>query len=234
MKSLLLLLAAAAFVSAAVIGYAQTEGASANPSPAQGSPPPDAAAPSPDNNSPGGAASLVPLPAAPAPSPQPGTPALENNMPLIPETVTTGGGKPGKGGKSRKSGGSHANASPGSSPHETFQVEEDIRVRVRLRQAQTEAMNAPEMQAEWAAAHSTRTDPQRRAALTDYYNHLYDRIIKIDPSIAANANLRRQAIITRMHYARLGDLPPSDDPYATPTPPASGKNPPSNDEPLPF
>ena len=90
------------------------------------------------------------------------------------------------------------------------------------------------MQAEWAAAHATRTDPERRTALLAYYNRLYDRMLKMDPTIANNINIRRQAITARMHYARLGDLLPAEDPYATPTPAAEGPNPPTVDTSPPF
>lgn len=153
-------------------------------------------------------------------------------MPLIPETMPGGKGKAGKGGnegKQGRSGRAHGGASPGASPHGTFQVEEAIQTRIRVREAETKVENEPDMQAEWAAAHATLTDPERRTALIAYYNHLYDRMLKMDPTIAANVNIRREAVIARMHYARLGDLLPAQDPYATPAPAAEGPNPPSTD-----
>jgi hypothetical protein len=146
-------------------------------------------------------------------------------MPLIPQAVAPAAGKPVK---AKKSGQAGANGSP--APRNTFAVESDIRIRIKLRIAGTQAMAAPELKAQWVAAHATKDDPDRRAALEKYYNNLYDRIIKIDPSIAENANIRRTAIIQRLHYARLGDLPPSDDPYATPAPASEGVNPPVQDE----
>ncbi len=221
MKSLLILLAAAA--SATLFAIAQ----SANPFPAAGSPSPTGSgSPTAPGNT-GPAASSVPLPG------QPAGPTLEKNIPLIPEPGPYGAGGPngGKSGKSRKSGRSHANASPGASPHGTFEVEQDIRLHIRIREAQTRAVNEPAIRADWVAAHETRTDPERRAALTVYYNHLYDRMIQLDPSIATLANVRRQSAIFRMHYARLGDIVQADDPFATPAPAAGGKNPPLSDEP---
>jgi hypothetical protein len=152
-------------------------------------------------------------------------------MPLIPETVPESSRKSGgKSGKSRKSAEPGAKASPSGTPKDTFGVEAGVRTRIHMRELQTRAVNEPDIQALWVAAHETKTDPDRRAALTIYYNHLYDRIIKFDPSVKVNVNLRREAIISRLHYARLGDLPPAEDPYATPTPAPEGPNPPSTDQ----
>jgi hypothetical protein len=105
-------------------------------------------------------------------------------------------------------------------------------MRIRMRDAQTRADNDPAVQADWVAVHNTRTDPARREALKVYYNHLYDRMIQIDPLIAAVANARRQAAITRMYYTRLGDEAP-DNPFATPAPSSDteGQNPPPPNEP---
>jgi len=229
MKSLLILLAAAASLSLLALAQSVEPGVgSANPSPAAGSPPPNAAAPSLSGSA---AAAGVPMPG------QSTGPTLEKAMPLMPETMPASSepsgksGKGGKGGKSRRSG---ASASPGASPTGTFEVEEDIRIRTRIREAQTRAFNEPDIQADWVAAHHTRSDPARRVALTLYYNHLYDRMIKIDPTIADRANARKQAAIARLYYVRLGEDAPSEDPFATPTPPAEGPNPPSADAPAPF
>jgi hypothetical protein len=207
MKSLLLL-AAAAF--APLLGLAQ----GAAPLPAAPSPSP-AAASSPSAGATRDAAATVPLPG------QPSGPTLERNIPLIPETAP---------GTSRSS--SHsARAHPGGSPHEfaTFQTEQDIRTRIRIREAQNRALNDPGIQADWVAAYNTRTDVQHRALLTVYYNHLYDRIIHFDPSDADRANLRRASILARMKYTRLGDEDTSENPFVAPTPEPSGPNPPSSE-----
>jgi len=156
-------------------------------------------------------------------------------MPLIPETAPSNGGeKAGEKGKSRRGRGAGPNgsAAPSASPHDTFGVERDIRLRTRLREAQTRAVNDPSVHADWVAAHNTHSDPARREALKVYYNHLYDQIIRIDPSITALANMRRQSSIDRMYYTRLGDeIPPN--PFATPLPSSEleGQNPPPPDEP---
>jgi hypothetical protein len=220
MKSLLVLLAVAASVSLLALAQSGTESASPSPASASSTPgaAPSAAAPAVPGGNPGEAASSVPLPGQ-----SPG-PALEKNLPLIPETAPSGSGKPRK---SRGSGEAGPNASV--APKDTFGVEQDVRVRIHMREAETLAANDPKIQADWVAAHNTLGDPARRAALIAYYNHLFDRMIKIDPTIADRVNARREAVVARMHYTRLGDLVPDDNPYATPAPAAEGKNPP-NDE----
>jgi hypothetical protein len=224
MKSLVVLLAAIA--SASLLALAQSVGpATAIPTtPAVGPPSPS---PSPSPAATGPSASSVPLPGLPT------GPTLEKNLPLIPEAAPFGspGAHGRKSGRSRRGGGSGPNASPGASPHDTFGVERDIRLRIRIREAQTRAANDPSVHADWVAAHNTHSDPQRREALKTYYNHLYDRMIQIDPSIAVLANARRQTDINRMYYVRLGEEAPEENPFATPAPAAEGKNPPLPEEP---
>ncbi len=160
------------------------------------------------------AAATVPLPG------QPSGPTLEKNLPLIPETVPSNGASasPGK-------------SNPAASPQKaaTFQTEDDIRVRLRMRAAETRALNDPAIQADWAAAHNTRTDPERRALLTVYYNHLYNRMLKLDPASSQRIEARRQSILARMKYTRLGDEDNSENPFVPPAPIASGPNPPVPD-----
>jgi hypothetical protein len=152
-------------------------------------------------------------------------------MPLIPETAPPSSGRRhGRKSKSRKSGDdSGLDASP--TPHDTFGVEQDIRLHIRIREAQTRAANDRSVQADWVAAHNTRTDPARREALKRYYNHLYDRMIQIDPSVTDLANFRRHAVIDRMYSSRLGEEAPDENAFAVPAPQDEGKNPPLPGEP---
>jgi hypothetical protein len=132
-------------------------------------------------------------------------------------------------GASSGSGKSH----PGASPHEfaTFSTEDDIRARLRMRVAETQVLNLPAVQAEWYAAHHTPTDPERRALLTVYYNDLYSRMIKLDPTNAQRIEARRQSALARMKYTRLGDTDNSEDPFVPPPAAPSGPNPPVSDAP---
>jgi len=213
MKSFLILIAAAAaFASFLVLAQSDPTAATPSPSPAN-----------PGGNA-GEAASGVPLPG------QSGGPALEKNLPLIPENVpgqTENGGRSGK----KKRSGAHAGASPETSPTNTFDVEQDIRMKIAVRKAETQAFTEPAIHEEWVAANRTHTDPARRTAFEHYYNHLFDRVVQIDPSITLLANYRRQAAISRMQYPRLGEVDPQEDPFATPAPAAEGQNPPTADAP---
>jgi hypothetical protein len=218
MKSLLALLATAAAVPLLVLAQSVPAGpgngpAVANPNPAPAGPTGHGAS----ATAPHDAAAGVPLPGLPAGA------SLEKNLPLIPENAP-GNPEPGGGG------GSHR-ARPGASPKEfaTFSTEEDIRSRLSMRIAQTRVLNEPNIQAQWAAAHNTRTDPEKRALLTIYYNHLYDRMIKLDPNDAQRIEARRQSTLARMKYTRLGDLDNSEDAFVAPTPIPSGPNPPAQD-----
>jgi hypothetical protein len=234
MKRLLVLAAGASISTLAFIAYAQgVNGVPLNPTPAVASPSPAAGAP--DQMS--GDASSVPLPAQAVPTASPSGPAI----PLMQESTpgSTPGGKSGKGGKDKGGkvnsgkGGRNAHATP-TPPKQTFDVEADIRLRVHIREAQTKAVNEPALEAQWAAAHDIKIDPKRRTALIAYYNHLYDTMIKIDPTITTAVNVRRNGVVNRMQYARLGDLLPSEDPYAAPTPAPSGPNPPAEEGPATY
>jgi len=212
MKSLLLL--AAAFAPCLTLAQAPALSPAGSSTPAAASSP--SATPASAGNA-HDAASTVPLPG------QASGPALEKNIPLIPETAP-GTSRPSHSGKA----GSASAAGASASPHEfaTFAAEEDIRMRVHLRQAATRVLNDPTIQAEWAAAHRVPTDPQRRALLAIYYNHFYDLMIKLDPSVAVRANLRRQSSLSRLKYTRLGDTDNSEDPFVPVAPVVSGPNPP--------
>ena len=216
MKSLLILLAAV-FGSILVLAQAPTPVASPTPAPlAEPTPGPAAASPTPEAaGNTHDAAATVPLPG------QSTGPTLEKNIPLMPETAPEG-----------TEAGSHHRAHGSVSPHPTgtFEVEQDIRVRVRMRVAETQALKVdPSLDADWIAAHQASTDPERRAILGRFYSHLYDRMAKLDPSIATHAEVRKQITIERMKYTRLGELDNSEDPFGAPTPEPSGPKPPAEE-----
>jgi hypothetical protein len=220
MKSLLALLAATALFPMAVRAQQTESPEAAAQNPTQASP---AAAPAAPAASPAvsgsEAASVVPLPGEAVPS----APSLEKPLPLMPENIPPG---------AQPSGHHHGgNAGGGATPpKDTFGVESDIRGRIHFRVAEIQAQNEPRIQADWFAAHQTRNDPDRREALTKYYNDLTAEIVKIDPTVAHQADVRRIAAIDRLHYAHLGDEPPDQDPFAA-APPAAVEslNPPAQD-----
>jgi hypothetical protein len=224
MKSLLALLAVLALLPMAARAQ-QTqspEAQSQNPTAAAAAPRP---ASSPELSG-SEAASTVPLPGQSVPASQ----SLEKPLPLMPETMPPGAAEPA--GRHRKGAEGQAGGAAGTSGTEsknTFDVEQDIRGRIHIRIAETQAENESRIQADWLAAHETRTDPARRAALTKYYTDLAAEIEKIDPTIIQQAESRKEAAIDRLHYAHLGDEPPDFDPYGTPAPAGESQNPPSQD-----
>jgi hypothetical protein len=146
-------------------------------------------------------------------------------MPLIPQPMPAGAESPTPGGKSK----------PGASPkqYSTFLTEQNLRTRIHMREARTRAVNQADIQADWVAAHHTATDPEKRQKLAVYYNHLYDRMIQIDPSIAQAANGERAGVLSRMRYPRIDDAAYENNLFATPTPTPStaAPNPPDTDIP---
>jgi hypothetical protein len=221
MKSLLALLAAAALLP--IAARAQTKAPEATAlNPTQASPsatPAPAASPAVSGSE---AASVVPLPGEAIPA----TPALEKPLPLMPENIPPGAQSSGQHhhGAGGEAGGA---ATPAK---DTFGVERDVRAHIHYRMAETQAENEPKIQADWYAAHQTRTDPDRRVALTKYYDDLTAEIVRIDPTVARQADLRHITAIDRLHYAHLGDQPPDQDPFAAPAPATQeSQNPPTLD-----
>ncbi len=152
------------------------------------------------------AAATVPLPA------QPASPGQEKPIQLIPDNVPNiskpGRGRGGSGGGDTAVEGA---ATPG--PSNTFRAEEDLKVRVRMRQARTHVLNEPITQEEWDAAHRVKTDPERRALLKIYYTNLYDRMLKYDSSLAERIHAQKTSTLLRLRYPRLE--PDSDEDQST-------------------
>jgi hypothetical protein len=191
MKSVLLLLVLATLPCLAQ-QPAATPSASPAATPAPGSLP--VASPTPAGNV-HDAAAGVPLPG------QEIGPQVEAPIPLMPDTIPSGP-------RSR-------HARPGASPAQpaTFKTESDIRLRIRIRKVQNRVLNDPATQAEWDAAHRATTDIEFRTLLLVYYNHLYDRILKADPTLAESVRNARVAAINRMKYARLAAPENTLDPF---------------------
>lgn len=145
---------------------------------------------------------------APLPGQEPRN-QLEKPVSLIPETAPQIG-KP-KGGKSELTPEEKLASS------KTLQSEAQLKLRIRLRQVKTLALKDPVVQEDWAQAGAAATDPERRQALHDYYEHLYARILKIDNSLADLVKTRKNAALDRLTQNRL------DPPTAiAPTPAPAG------------
>jgi hypothetical protein len=86
----------------------------------------------------------------------------------------------------------------------TSEVAEEMKQRVRVRQAKTRAITDPKVQEALERADAAQTLPERRKALIDYYNALYDRMVKIDPSVKKSVEELRKHNIGDLDDERIG------------------------------
>ena len=79
----------------------------------------------------------------------------------------------------------------------TAAAEDELKQRIRLREARTKALRDPAVQAEFARANEVKTDYERREALRNYYKLLYGRMVKLDSSLKSPVDkLLKQALNT--------------------------------------
>ena len=90
----------------------------------------------------------------------------------------------------------------------TAAAEDELKQRVRLREARTKALRDPAVQAEWARANEVKTDYEKRAALTSYYKLLYGRIAKIDSSLKAPADKLLKQSLAEFEQTRIAPTQP--------------------------
>ena len=91
---------------------------------------------------------------------------------------------------------------------------EELRDRVKFREARNRAVEEPELQDMWTAVKTSRTDEEMRLARIEYYNALFDRMKKIDPSIKTRIDAHRTETIQRLSFRRIrghGEEPPPRD-----------------------
>lgn len=99
----------------------------------------------------------------------------------------------------------------------TEQASDDLQARIRYREAKTKALQTPGLQQEWNRANSAKTDPEKREALKSYYKILYDRIVKIDPTLKPRVEAQRKSITWRLEpgvLRRAKLVKPEDEPDA--------------------
>ena len=82
----------------------------------------------------------------------------------------------------------------------------EIEKRVRFRKAETQAWKNPKFQEMQDDAKAAGTYLERRAILRDYYNSLYDSMLKIDPSLTELVELTRKEKLGRLDQNRLREL----------------------------
>jgi len=93
-------------------------------------------------------------------------------------------------------------------PKKPSQAEGELAARIRLREAKTRALRDSRIQAEWDRARSARTALEKREALKSYYTMLYDRIAKLDSTLASRVAVLRHASIKRITQRNIDSTDP--------------------------
>ena len=85
----------------------------------------------------------------------------------------------------------------------TETTEQDLALRIRLRQAKTRALEDPVVQAEWHNSIVARTELQRREALQKYYTRLYADVLKSDARVTKLVLIERDLALRRVQQVRI-------------------------------
>ena len=82
-------------------------------------------------------------------------------------------------------------------------AEQDLMERIHYREAKTKALADPKIIAAWDRANLSRTDISKRTALLEYYKLLFDRIVKIDSTLAKAVALKKLDAEHRVMQVRI-------------------------------
>ncbi|MES2569371.1 MAG: hypothetical protein V4710_04870 [Verrucomicrobiota bacterium] len=89
-------------------------------------------------------------------------------------------------------------------------AEEELRGRIRFREAKTKAIKDPAIQVEWERAHAARTDYAKREAMKKYYRLLFGRMARIDNSIKPRIDAALTQSLRQLEQDRLKPTEPVD------------------------
>jgi hypothetical protein len=87
-------------------------------------------------------------------------------------------------------------------------AEDALRKRIKLREIKTKALRDPAIQAEWEKSLAARTDYEKRAIMTNYYNLLFDRMLKIDATLKTEIDALRDSYISDVTQKRVAPTEP--------------------------
>jgi hypothetical protein len=90
----------------------------------------------------------------------------------------------------------------------TSAAADEVKQRIRLREAKTKAQRDPAVMAEWTRSTEVKTDYEKREALKSYYRLLYARMARIDPSLKAPIALQLQQNLARLEQTRIAPTQP--------------------------
>jgi len=94
-------------------------------------------------------------------------------------------------------------AAPSVKKNKTEATEDDTADRIKFREAKTKALRDEKVQQLSALVDAAKSDPDKRAALRQYYTVLYARILKIDGSIKKLVSQRLTASLQTLDQSRV-------------------------------
>ncbi len=141
----------------------------------------------------------TPLHAQDAPERMPAPSSLPEEVPLIPEEVPQ---------TPKPRGGAVGSPRSGAEPSKTEASADELRARIRFREAKTKALRDPQVQAQWERSLRAKTDYEKREALKSYYKLLYQRIAKLDRSVKTLSDQRQQYSLRRLDQTRVDPTEP--------------------------
>jgi hypothetical protein len=98
---------------------------------------------------------------------------------------------------------SPAHVATGKTKRKTPLAADELKERIRFRQAQTRALHHPDVIDAQERAHFARTDAEKREALRDYYAALYRGMVKIDPALSARVASMREISLHRLNQPHV-------------------------------
>ncbi len=90
----------------------------------------------------------------------------------------------------------------------TAAAADEVKQRIRLREAKTKALRDPAVMAEWTRSTEVNTDYEKREVLKSYYRLLSARMTRIDPSLKAPVALQLQDSLARLDQNRIAPTQP--------------------------
>lgn len=120
--------------------------------------------------------------------------ALPAEVPLIPEEVPQ---------TAKPRGGAIDSSRAGVKSSKTDVSAQELRDRIRFREAKTKALRDPQVQEKWERSGKAKTDYEKRDELKNYYKLLYARMAKFDSSIKKLIDERQALSLRRLEQTRI-------------------------------
>jgi hypothetical protein len=128
-------------------------------------------------------------------------------LPLIPETPDQFPKSSGRrGGDSQES---VASAREKLKHSKEAAAADELKERIRFREVKTRALKDGRVQAQWEQVQTANTIPDKQAAMKQYYNVLFAKILQMDGSLKARVAKLKQDALERLEKPELASLNPA-------------------------